>query len=463
MPVGAPAGPEETATDPDPAQPPAASPAPSPSRWGVGRWLLVSLGVIGACAAGLYWNAQREAKETIARHRARYEDECKALAAGVRRRPAILQPSAAGTAEDVRAAFLAAVAAVPAEERAKVDAPIGDPAPEPETVDEQARVLDAHPDVLAPVLPLLHVQSRPTLPDVHMEADARAEAFQGAARWLIASSHRAIVAGRREEGLRLAALGCALGADFARSGPLVCWLAGSGIETAALDLVREVLAGGRVAPDEAGGFARVLDSLDAARRPLADALDFERAAFRGSWARVGETGDATVKTGWRHFWSLRVFIASFLDSWDGAADRMREIAILGETDPVKARADAKRLDDAQEEVSLVRIMTVLLPMIVRRDAEDRATRRVARTAIAIAAYRAEKGALPATLAELVPAFLPNVPIDPWDGRPLRWSAGEKGTVWSIGRDGKDDGGIPCGEMGRNREVGDVSWTLWNGR
>ena len=59
--------------------------------------------------------------------------------------------------------------------------------------------------------------------------------------------------------------------------------------------------------------------------------------------------------------------------------------------------------------------------------------------IAVRAYAAEHGELPATLAELVPAYLPQVPLDGYDGAPLRYSR-EKKLVWSVGDDLRDDGG-----------------------
>ena len=45
------------------------------------------------------------------------------------------------------------------------------------------------------------------------------------------------------------------------------------------------------------------------------------------------------------------------------------------------------------------------------------------------------------LEELVPQFLPSVPLDPYDGQPLRYKRLPAGfVVYSIGADGRDDGG-----------------------
>jgi hypothetical protein len=55
-------------------------------------------------------------------------------------------------------------------------------------------------------------------------------------------------------------------------------------------------------------------------------------------------------------------------------------------------------------------------------------------AVAVERYRLKKGKWPVTLSELVP-------LDPFDGKPLRYRLrGDGVTVYSVGVDGKDDGG-----------------------
>jgi len=66
-------------------------------------------------------------------------------------------------------------------------------------------------------------------------------------------------------------------------------------------------------------------------------------------------------------------------------------------------------------------------------------------AIAVAAFverfRLARGSLPENLNELVPQFLSAVPGDPFDGQPLRYHRLGKGyVIYSVGRDGLDDGG-----------------------
>jgi hypothetical protein len=77
---------------------------------------------------------------------------------------------------------------------------------------------------------------------------------------------------------------------------------------------------------------------------------------------------------------------------------------------------------------------------VRRDASLQATR----TILALRAYQRTHGSLPTELLALVPEFLNEMPLDPFDGKPLRYSA-EKKIVYSVGKNLQDDGGDDRGQ------------------
>ena len=59
-----------------------------------------------------------------------------------------------------------------------------------------------------------------------------------------------------------------------------------------------------------------------------------------------------------------------------------------------------------------------------------------RTILACRLYEIRNGRLPATLETLVPEYLPEVPRDPFDGKPFRYLRGQA-RVYSVGRDLKD--------------------------
>jgi len=67
--------------------------------------------------------------------------------------------------------------------------------------------------------------------------------------------------------------------------------------------------------------------------------------------------------------------------------------------------------------------------------------------VAVERFRRERGRIP-ELSELVPGHLDEVPRDPFSGGPLRLASGEDGfTVYSVGRDSRDDGGRTVGTQG----------------
>jgi hypothetical protein len=71
------------------------------------------------------------------------------------------------------------------------------------------------------------------------------------------------------------------------------------------------------------------------------------------------------------------------------------------------------------------------------------------TAIALKRYQIKHGNYPRDLNSLVPEFVPTVPLDPVDGNPLRYRLKADGafTLYSVGENGKDDGGDPSLEKG----------------
>jgi hypothetical protein len=77
------------------------------------------------------------------------------------------------------------------------------------------------------------------------------------------------------------------------------------------------------------------------------------------------------------------------------------------------------------------------------------TKQVAIAAIALKRYQLKHGNYPPDLKSLVPEFVPRVPRDPVDGQPLRYRLNPDGTflLYSVGENGKDDGGNPALEPG----------------
>ena len=83
--------------------------------------------------------------------------------------------------------------------------------------------------------------------------------------------------------------------------------------------------------------------------------------------------------------------------------------------------------------------------ILRAAIKFETQRQLIRAAIALERYRLSHDAYPATLAELVPAYLPELPHDWYDGQPVKYHPPTSTTpygLYSVGPDGIDNGGDP---------------------
>jgi hypothetical protein len=82
-------------------------------------------------------------------------------------------------------------------------------------------------------------------------------------------------------------------------------------------------------------------------------------------------------------------------------------------------------------------------------------------ALAAERYRRAHGRWPEALDRLAPELLPAAPLDPFDGAPLRLARLDDGlVVYSVGFDGKDDGGQLAASWASN-QAGDLGFRLWD--
>jgi hypothetical protein len=100
---------------------------------------------------------------------------------------------------------------------------------------------------------------------------------------------------------------------------------------------------------------------------------------------------------------------------------------------------------------------------IQMDARNIASLRTARMAIAVERYRLATGKLPADAKDLVPKYLKTIPIDPFDPteKTLRYAKLKTGfIIYSVGDDGKDDGGTEFDATGRKYSLAtDITFIL----
>ena len=87
--------------------------------------------------------------------------------------------------------------------------------------------------------------------------------------------------------------------------------------------------------------------------------------------------------------------------------------------------------------------------------------RCAAVALAAERYRRQHAGWPQAVADLVPHYLTAVPLDPFDGKPLRYRRTDTGAiVYSVGEDTRDGGGDPD-RLPNGGAPRDIVFILWN--
>jgi len=121
------------------------------------------------------------------------------------------------------------------------------------------------------------------------------------------------------------------------------------------------------------------------------------------------------------------------------ATRLIEIAHLP-AEQWLAATDQLELDFA-DPPPIASLLIKTLAALPRTCCRNQARLRCAMAGLAAERYRLKHGQWPDSLGELCPDFLATVPLDPYDGKPLRWRARRDGAIiYSIGPDREDNGG-----------------------
>ena len=93
---------------------------------------------------------------------------------------------------------------------------------------------------------------------------------------------------------------------------------------------------------------------------------------------------------------------------------------------------------------------------VQRETE----RRMTITAIALKRYQLQNGRYPAALSQLMPQFVAVELVDPWSGKPFHYRVNSNSvfTLYSVGENGRDDGGDPTPVKSTNAPP-----DMWSGK
>lgn len=167
--------------------------------------------------------------------------------------------------------------------------------------------------------------------------------------------------------------------------------------------------------------------------------------------------------------AMAVVVASRREMKERFDDFLREAQSEACRPPWERAAD--KLDNelkqlANSPLSKIRyhLLILLAPGVTSTTAAaDRITtlRDATLAAIALTLYHRDTGAWPGSLSDLLPKYLPFLPLDPFDGQPLRYklSSGQP-LLYSIGANKTDDGGTPPADEKNDFSAKTGDWVLW---
>jgi hypothetical protein len=161
------------------------------------------------------------------------------------------------------------------------------------------------------------------------------------------------------------------------------------------------------------------------------------AMWRSSWSYSAEM--LQLQSGQIVLDAVRAMQTSQTHFYKTNLDTMSSrLSSLGFTNTGGVVVHALKIPDLREEFGGYNFLGNVLAKTLRMET----ARDVVVTAIALKRFQLKHGKWPDTLGLLVPEFLPSVPIDPYDGKLLKYRSNTDGTflLYSIGDDGMDDGG-----------------------
>jgi hypothetical protein len=237
----------------------------------------------------------------------------------------------------------------------------------------------------------------------------------------------------------------------------------------ACQATERALAQGEPPPDELESLQRAVETEDA-HPGLLITLRGER-AMSDALFRAIEDGDVAVNglAGVKWDWPQSALVSVW--RLDTHADHALLLSLLTRRIaevrlPMHEQSGAERqLEQELRHLPRKAVLTgLLMPAMSKLGAASRrkhAHVRCLAAALAAERYRREHGAWPESLEKLVPGHLAEVPLDPFDGLPLRYRRLADGVmIYSVGQDGIDNGGNLDREHANQPGV-DVGVRLWD--
>jgi len=239
-------------------------------------------------------------------------------------------------------------------------------------------------------------------------------------------------------------------------GIILTWLVGDTIKERGYALMRRMLSETSLTPQQLRAYARQIAAFPADAGGYADAFRNEYIVHAGmiddmasGQTSAGSTTGGTLDGVWR--WYKRAAIKLFIKP-------NRTKAILAEAARRGAENGSKHFKDSLEYVLgdeesglgagilnsiglvLARVLADSGSVMPAAKCTENVELAATRALLALKAYKMEKGRLPERLDQLAPEYLDALPLDDFDGKPLRYDPARK-LIYSVGKDLKDGGGM----------------------
>jgi hypothetical protein len=212
------------------------------------------------------------------------------------------------------------------------------------------------------------------------------------------------------------------------------------------------LALGEPDPKDLEQLQQALELEDATNHMLM-ALRGERAALHEAFALL-ESGEVNPEEFLRSIDGTQSFVKRYFP-WktrhDARAEHPLLLSLLTEQIEAAQKPLHEQIASDRDFSTRVRglvgtawLVPMLIPAVEKVNEAHRRTHALLRCISALVAaerYRRAEGKWPESLEQLRPRFLGEVPLDPYDGKPLRYKRLADGViVYAVGPDGTDDGG-----------------------
>jgi hypothetical protein len=140
---------------------------------------------------------------------------------------------------------------------------------------------------------------------------------------------------------------------------------------------------------------------------------------------------------------LLVLLSGSLEGQWGAYFRYQSQAVeIAKLPPDQWDAGFNQLQKTEKDLPwTIRLMVPAQSRIAESFRRSLAELSCVRIMLAMERFRLAQGRWPASVAELIPRYLDAIPLDPYNGKPLRCRRVKDGwVIYSVARDGQDDGG-----------------------